>query len=208
MSIYEETGLSKARNSKTIRLLELSTSEEEALQGTLIVTSLKSSWSFYALSYVWGSFSSPPHSINCRAANSDLRASVPITENCRDALVQIRHLYGKRWFSGSRIRIWVDAICINQNDEAEKAQQIPLMEAIYGKADRVILWLGKDTRSSDNAMDWISVESLKHSSLMGVRWQSFPRNMYPREQWRLLKNIPEILRRGQCNMPCAHLGNG
>lgn len=40
------------------------------------------------------------------------------------------------------IPLWVDAICINQDDPAEKGRQILLMGEIYAKATQVIVWLG------------------------------------------------------------------
>ncbi|KAK3934439.1 heterokaryon incompatibility protein-domain-containing protein [Diplogelasinospora grovesii] len=42
-------------------------------------------------------------------------------------------------------RFWIDAVCINQADENEKATQIPLMGKIYAHAARVLGWLGADT---------------------------------------------------------------
>lgn len=41
-------------------------------------------------------------------------------------------------------RLCIDAICLNQDDDAEKAQQIPLMGCIYGRAQQVHVWLGID----------------------------------------------------------------
>lgn len=43
--------------------------------------------------------------------------------------------------------IWIDQICINQKKgsekaESEKAHQITVMDQIYSKADRVLVWLG------------------------------------------------------------------
>lgn len=38
--------------------------------------------------------------------------------------------------------LWIDAICLNQDDGAEKADQVPLMGQIYRNASRTIVWLG------------------------------------------------------------------
>jgi hypothetical protein len=38
--------------------------------------------------------------------------------------------------------IWIDCICINQEDDQEKSQQVVMMDEIYRKANRAILWLG------------------------------------------------------------------
>lgn len=42
----------------------------------------------------------------------------------------------------ARLFIWIDAICIDQTDENEKAMQIPLMSEIYKRAYQVNVWLG------------------------------------------------------------------
>jgi hypothetical protein len=49
------------------------------------------------------------------------------------------------------IRLWVDAICIYQQDEVEKVHQVSIMRDIYSGAEDVLIWLGpsslhKDTR--------------------------------------------------------------
>ncbi|RMD44114.1 hypothetical protein DV735_g983, partial [Chaetothyriales sp. CBS 134920] len=41
--------------------------------------------------------------------------------------------------------LWIDAICINQADDSEKAGQIPLMREIYSRASCSIAWLEKST---------------------------------------------------------------
>lgn len=39
--------------------------------------------------------------------------------------------------------LWIDAICINQSDLAEKNQQVLEMGKIFSHAARVMFWLGK-----------------------------------------------------------------
>ncbi|KAK1751248.1 heterokaryon incompatibility protein-domain-containing protein [Echria macrotheca] len=39
--------------------------------------------------------------------------------------------------------MWIDAICIDQEDQNDKNQQVGLMRDIYNKADRTIVWLGE-----------------------------------------------------------------
>ncbi len=45
--------------------------------------------------------------------------------------------------------LWVDAICINQNDVQERNQQVSMTGTIYRLANRVRVWLG--TNTADNA---------------------------------------------------------
>jgi len=53
------------------------------------------------------------------------------------------------------VTIWVDSICINQDDEQERETQVSLMQEIYGSASLVYVWLGPGDRNSDNAMGYL-----------------------------------------------------
>ena len=46
----------------------------------------------------------------------------------------------------------VDAVCINQRDESEKAVQVRMMGSLYSRAEEVIVWLGPASDDSDYAM--------------------------------------------------------
>lgn len=41
------------------------------------------------------------------------------------------------------IILWIDAICINQNNNEEKGQQVGQMRLVYESAEEVIIWLGE-----------------------------------------------------------------
>jgi hypothetical protein len=41
------------------------------------------------------------------------------------------------------IPIWIDAICIDQSNNLEKLQQIPLMGKVYSTASKVLVYLGE-----------------------------------------------------------------
>ena len=49
--------------------------------------------------------------------------------------------------------IWIDAICINQNETKEKEVHIPRMREIYGKSHGMVVWLGKEADGSELVMD-------------------------------------------------------
>lgn len=53
------------------------------------------------------------------------------------------------------VRIWVDAICINQYNMAEKTKQIKRMAEIYNKAHHVRIWLGESGEDTDVAIDFV-----------------------------------------------------
>ncbi|PYH68901.1 HET domain-containing protein [Aspergillus vadensis CBS 113365] len=66
--------------------------------------------------------------------------------------------------------LWIDAICINQEDADEKSEQIPLMRSIYAQAARVIVWLGEAMRDGDEALmiiqRWAAASSPSDDSLL------------------------------------------
>ena len=77
---------------------------------------------------------------------------LPVTQNLHDALKRIRQ-------PGSSILLWVDAICINQMDVAERNHQLGLMRQIFNRAHQVIAWLGEedtDTKSAFALVERIS----------------------------------------------------
>jgi hypothetical protein len=50
-------------------------------------------------------------------------------------------------------RVWLDMICIHQQDIAERNHQVRQMGEFYKKAGRVITWLGQADEDSDLAME-------------------------------------------------------
>ncbi|KAK8209870.1 heterokaryon incompatibility protein-domain-containing protein [Phyllosticta capitalensis] len=89
---------------------------------------------YKALSYVWGTTSASKRiSVN----GKDLR----ITTNLHDALKRLRHS------SGSQI-LWIDAICIDQDNISERNQQVAIMGDIYRHAQCVLVWLGEHAEDS------------------------------------------------------------
>lgn len=89
---------------------------------------------YRALSYVWGdatireliTVNGTPHTV---------------TSNLAVALRNIRH-------ADEAIAIWIDALCINQQDIGEREQQVRIMGDIYQNCEEVLIWLGQETQSS------------------------------------------------------------
>ena len=44
--------------------------------------------------------------------------------------------------------LWIDAICINQNDHTERSHQVGHMHRIYSNASSVVAWLGEGDRNT------------------------------------------------------------
>ncbi len=102
-----------------------------------------------ALSYVWGN---PKVTLPIYVGEHE--HELPVTTNLYAALLYLRNS------SLERI-IWIDAICINQKNGEEKAQQIQLMAKIYSQASRVLVWLGEAADNSDQALEEIRAAGRK-----------------------------------------------
>jgi hypothetical protein len=115
---------------RPVRFIELQP-RHHALPATvhinLIHASIEDKTSYYALSYVWGTLDQPEIVI-CNGQ------SLPVTANLLTALTAIRETF----CSENPLRLWVDAICINQSDNEEKKWQVQRMRSIYRGAEKVI----------------------------------------------------------------------
>jgi hypothetical protein len=52
--------------------------------------------------------------------------------------------------------LWVDAICIKQDDLDEKSRQVRLMRYVYSQASKTLMCVGKAESESDLALDWLT----------------------------------------------------
>jgi hypothetical protein len=52
--------------------------------------------------------------------------------------------------------LWIDAICINQADAQERAEQVKLMGRIYELSGTVLIWLGPGNKETDKVIHEIS----------------------------------------------------
>lgn len=79
---------------------------------------------------------------------------VPIRENLLRALFRLRS-HGPH---AQPVALWVDSICINQDDPQEKSEQLARLVNIYNHASNVCVWLGESDNEgrSDEAMKFIT----------------------------------------------------
>ena len=96
---------------------------------------------YHALSYYWAPPSETvPISIDACGQTS----RVGISQTLHRALRRLRD-------SDECLRIWVDALCINQDDLEERAGQVAMMGSIYTHAQRVHVWLDNHILGIDAA---------------------------------------------------------
>lgn len=89
---------------------------------------------------------------------------------------------------------WIDAICINQSNVAERSQQVAMMSLIYTKAANVLLWLGPAYGESRAGMRAIS-RPLTDEDMTRIWWKSAGsgiRRMCERGYWSRLWILQEL----------------
>lgn len=128
------------KNNDEIRIVALQPSLDPtaAIECKILVAKLRDHPEYEALSYMWGS-SSCPRAINIRGEE------YKVTYNLWLALKRLRYAEEDRV-------LWVDAICINQEDTRKRNHEVGLMSSIYEQAKRVAVWLGPETEESRQAI--------------------------------------------------------
>ncbi|KAI9733945.1 MAG: hypothetical protein M1834_002601 [Cirrosporium novae-zelandiae] len=146
---------------------------------------------YYALSYWWGDdypknkikiyddtgARGPTHGV---ADSFNSWGTFYIRDNLKAALQQYRQ--------GNKNRdIWIDVICINQDDKDERAAQVSRMQDIYIEAQNVWIWLGAGEPTTKETFDFLKEEILDLRRLDGLI-----KDKSTSEKWRLVINLIRI----------------
>ncbi|KFG84187.1 hypothetical protein MANI_116079 [Metarhizium anisopliae] len=75
-------------------------------------------------------------------------SSIAVTSNLSDFL----RAFAEQLNRPIQISLWIDALCIDQFNEAEKKAQISIMGDIYANANTVKAWVGMDSSNFDTLM--------------------------------------------------------
>jgi hypothetical protein len=157
---YEYTDLPKRRG--CIRLLNLFSSSpiNPQIECELITIEFKDNDSkneshpdtkYEALSWCWGATKHNSY-INIRKGKKLFAKYV--SPDLLSALRVLRHDQVNRY-------LWIDAVCIDQENFLERNHQVEMMSDIYGKAEQVCIWLGDGDKSSSIALNFIKKEVLQ-----------------------------------------------
>lgn len=120
---------------REIRLLQLLPGKDNDVLECRLFISAGRQEKYEALSYVWGD----PTATETILVNG---TRCHVGQNLMQALQHLRQAEHPRL-------LWVDALCINQNDIEERAKQVQIMGEIYGNAYRTVVWLGDFGSSGD-----------------------------------------------------------
>ena len=149
----------------SIRTLELLPGlGQQPIRCRLITTDLETAADTYTgLSYVWGD-SKKEVGILCNGRGLE------VTTSLASALLAVRH-------PRETVQIWADAICINQDDDAEKSQQVNIMNKVFENAAEVVAWLGPDHGGvAKNCFDLIRQTNKHLDTLLEIHdgWNRVP----------------------------------
>lgn len=144
--VFEYPGRLPPTSFRLLRILPARDALPEQVRVQLETYEINKAPRFCALSYTWG-FAKIEDQLN---ADEDASLKQPrlievngqpfdVFPNLFFALVQLSKY--ERRASNNNI-FWIDAICINQADVAERTDQVCLMDQIFAKATNVLAWLG------------------------------------------------------------------
>ena len=138
-----------------IRLLQIARTSSQVIEVSVKIINLEDNVQYRCLSYTWdgGKFDQVGEKWSTPSIGVRLDGqALLIRQNLHDALDHLRllEIHGL---------IWIDAICINQADVAERNSQVSQMSRIYENAQEVIVWLGKEEAYSASAIK--SMQRLK-----------------------------------------------
>jgi hypothetical protein len=141
---------------------------------------------FIALSYMWGT----EEATQVILINGQ---SFLVRRNLWEFLVRIQRADVKY-----RVPIWIDAICIDQNDVLERNHQVSLMGLIYSNARLVISWLGLNDEKYTQGLDWWQeLRSLRRQNSQGWPKTTIPWSqliaLYYHEYWTRTWVIQEVV---------------
>ncbi|KAK3489758.1 heterokaryon incompatibility protein-domain-containing protein [Neurospora crassa] len=69
------------------------------------------------------------------------------------------------WAKHDPPRLWIDALCINQNDNKEKSSQVGRMGTIFSSAKVVLSWIGLPRDGSNDALRMMRTLSMSYPEL-------------------------------------------
>ncbi|XXH01833.1 hypothetical protein Hte_008195 [Hypoxylon texense] len=140
--------LQRARDIRLVRILPKIDDDDHGFELELSTISLDNPIPYVALSYTWDAAELDPKTgdfgltsnfeVECHGGR------LTVTENLFDFLRRAR-----RNEDASEKYYWIDQICINQADLAERSSQVAMMGSIYKAAANVHVWLGKNDPSPE-----------------------------------------------------------
>ncbi len=171
-----DTRLYQELQNDEIRLLRIISVANNTIQIELQAVSMRTNPEYTAISYEWGGPDVEQPSSRILLNSREIRTTL----NLRIAL----HYLSKNAL------LWIDALCINQDDDAERGHQVRLMTQIYRQAHSVTIWLGHEYLQAFHhslAMELINRsekmwDDLPLENSKWIRWLRMELSMFPADR--------------------------
>jgi Heterokaryon incompatibility protein (HET) len=185
-------------SSQEIRLIILKRNKTfSPLKCRIIHIELTPELPYLALSYTWG-VSSPLKPLLVDGQELNIRPNLwSALWHLREDMRRSSKCLETRSFPKY---MWIDAICINQDDITERNHQVQLMSQIFGCAKEVIAWLGLEADGSRLAMEALQGVCEWHLWLDPLRAIS---NLLNREYWTRIWIIQELGLANKITLQCG-----
>ncbi|PIB00566.1 hypothetical protein CB0940_00284 [Cercospora beticola] len=175
---YEEL-----QSPNTFRLLRLCAGSGERIQCSLdhFMLDIDPNPLYTAISHTWGT-GAASHQIYLRDGSV-----IKVRENLYKALQSIRDPESDNLY-------WVDAICINQKSDQERNHQVKLMADIYGKANKVLVWLQSSGEKADvsRAFAYMHAAATYHNSDDSVYQYLRGHQQRTDDDWRSIQRLCKL----------------
>ncbi|KAH6629590.1 heterokaryon incompatibility protein-domain-containing protein [Boeremia exigua] len=129
----------------------------DGIECELLVYDIRHAPSYRALSYAWkehrGVVQVDRDVAQQREGRLEIidgplsRISLTVSPSLTLAIRRLRSRHTPQFF-------WIDAVCINQQDDEERSMQVALMGTIYEGASEVVIWLG-ERETQDELGEWL-----------------------------------------------------
>ncbi|KAI1462222.1 HET-domain-containing protein [Annulohypoxylon moriforme] len=161
--------------SKEIRVLEIIDNSHNTIECRLVKDKVPDGQPYSALSWCWGKQDhSDKKVVHIIQSSHTYNFLVP---RSLESAMRVLRAHGV-------FRVWIDFVCMDQDDINEKNFQVPMMSSIYGEAECVYVWLGDESENSKLAMDFV-----KHRVLNLKEWDRLIRDDKIVKEWQALSAL-------------------
>ncbi|TGJ82172.1 hypothetical protein E0Z10_g6592 [Xylaria hypoxylon] len=180
------------------RLVRIFPKTMRVVKCEIIHSSLADPPPYIGISYAWGD---AVDKRSIQIGNVDISVAVSLF----GALDAVR----KR---GEYVLVWVDALCIDQQNRDERSQQVQLMTEIYAKATEVAVWLGPSENGSELARDFLEdiaiardTEEIKNLLTSPSRLPAVSAvvHLFQRDYWHRLWVVQEVFNAKTIKVYCG-----
>ncbi|CAH0041733.1 unnamed protein product [Clonostachys rhizophaga] len=148
---------------------------------------------FVALSYTWGHpHNQSPGVIKAYQQHFPIYVNnqqFHVLRNLKEALSSLLWFWE---FNDDVQHLWIDAICINQDDIAERAAQVSIMDQIFMRAQTTAVWLGQSNPGSWETLGFFDKMLKVPAADLMPYYKHFPNGSPPPPEFWESHGLPRI----------------